>query len=199
VSEINHADIQILVMTPLNPPEPSILLETTASLEAKKIRFELNRIKLPIGLEKTFGIIHHPGAALAVPITSDGQIVLLRQYRFAISRRILEFPAGTLEENENPLSSIQRELGEEAGYQADTWDPLGIMTPCPGYSNELIHMFLARDLVELKEKPSGDDDEDIEILHMTKSELDQCISSGNELLDGKSLTAWYRAQQLLKI
>ena len=146
---MNHADIHTLalLMTPLTPPEPSIHLETTASLEAKKIRFEINRIKLPMGLEKTFGLIDHPGAALAVPITSDGQIVLLRQYRYAISRRILEFPAGTLEENEDPLESIQRELGEEAGYQAATWDPLGVMTPCPGYSNEIIHMFLARDLI----------------------------------------------------
>ena len=185
-------------MTPLTPPEPSILLETTASLEAKKIRFNINRIKLPIGLEKTFGVINHPGAALAVPITSNGQIVLLRQYRFAISRRILEFPAGTLEENEDPLRSIQRELGEEAGYKAAAWDPLGIMTPCPGYSNEIIHMFLARDLVELKDKPCGDDDEDIEILHLSKNELNQFISSGDELLDGKSLTAWYRAQQFLQ-
>ena len=62
-------------MTPLSPPQPSILLETTASLEAKKIRFKINRLKLPIGLEKTFGVIDHPGAALAVPITNDEKIV----------------------------------------------------------------------------------------------------------------------------
>ena len=186
-------------MTPLTPLEPSIVLETKDSLEAKKIRFAIKRIKLPIGLEKTFGVIDHPGAALAVPITNDGKIVLLRQYRFAISRRILEFPAGTLEKNEEPLNSIQRELGEEAGYKAYQWNPLGKMTPCPGYSNEIIHMFLARDLVELAEKPLGDDDEDIEILHMTKEELNNCISNGDELLDGKSLTAWYRAIQFLNL
>ena len=184
-------------MTPLSPPEPSILLETTASLEAKKLRFDINRIKLPIGLEKTFGVIDHPGAALAVPITNDEKIVLLRQYRFAISRRILEFPAGTLEKNEEPINSIQRELGEEAGYKANQWNPLGQMTPCPGYSNEIIHMFLARNLVELQERPLGDEDEDIEVLHVTKEELNNFIASGDELLDGKSLTAWYRACQVL--
>ena len=102
-------------MAPLPPPEPSLLLETTASLDAKKIRFEINRIKLPIGLESSFGLIRHPGAALAVPITKSGEIVILRQYRFAISSRILEFPAGTLEKGEDPLSSIKRELAEEAG------------------------------------------------------------------------------------
>ncbi len=186
-------------MTPLPPSEPSILLETTAALEAQKIRFEINRIKLPIGLEKKFGVIHHPGASLAVPITNDGLIVLLRQYRYAIERRILEFPAGTLEKDEEPIESMKRELGEEAGYKANKWDLLGQMSPCPGYSDEIIHMFLARDLIELIEKPTGDDDEDIEVLHLTKNELDKYISSGDELLDGKSLTAWYRACQFLKL
>ena len=182
---------------PLQPTEPSILLETQASLEAIKIRFEINRIQLPLTFKKTFGVISHPGAAIAVPITNDGQIVLLRQYRFAISRRILEFPAGTLEEGEAPLETMKRELGEEAGYEASQWDSLGPMAPCPGYSNEIIHMFLARNLDPLIEKPSGDDDEDIEVLHMSKNELNKCISSGNELLDGKTLTAWFRACQFL--
>jgi len=186
-------------MAPLPPPEPSTLIEIKDSLEVKKIRFEINRIKLPMGIEASFGVIHHPGASMAVPITSNGEVVLLRQYRFAISRRILEFPAGTLETGEVPLFSMQRELGEETGYQASQWDVLGQMTPCPGYSDEIIHMFLARDLKELPEKPSGDDDEDIEVLHMSKSELDRHISSGDELLDGKSLTAWYRACQFLRL
>ena len=102
-------------MAPL--PERFQLLETIESLDARKIRFERNRIKLPMGVEGTFGIIRHPGASLAVPITDDGQVVLLRQYRFAVQARLLEFPAGTLEEGEDPLESMQRELGEEAGYR----------------------------------------------------------------------------------
>ena len=186
-------------MPPLPPNEPSTLLETQDSLEVKKIRFEINRIKLPMGVEANFGIVRHPGAAIAVPITTAGEVVLLRQYRFAISRRILEFPAGTLEEGESPLLSIKRELGEETGYQASKWDFLGEMTPCPGYSDEIIHMFLARELTELSERPSGDEDEDIEVLHMSIDELNKCIASGDELLDGKSLTAWYRACQLLSL
>ena len=186
-------------MTPLPPPEPSIELETKASLNAKKIRFEINRIQLPIGLEGTFGIIRHPGASLAIPITNEGKIIVLRQYRFAIGRRILEFPAGTLESGESPLSTMQRELAEEAGYEASVWDPLGEMAPCPGYSDEIIHMFLARNLTKLTEKPIGDEDEDIEVLQMSKNELNNCISNGNELLDGKSVTAWLRACQFLDL
>ena len=184
-------------MAPLPAPEPSRHLETTASLDARKIRFELNRIELPMGVEGTFGIIRHPGASLAVPVLDDGRVVLLRQYRFAVAARILEFPAGTLDEGEEPLATMERELMEEAGYSASRWDPLGVMLPCPGYSDELIHLFLARDLTPLETPPTGDDDEDLEVLLMEPAELDAVLASGDEYLDGKSLAGWFRAKQLL--
>ncbi len=184
-------------MTPIARSEPSLLLENQSFLNAKKIRFEINRLKLPIGVEGTFGVVKHPGASLAVPITNDGLIVILRQYRFAVERRILEFPAGTLEKEESPLQSMKRELSEETGYEASRWDPLGEMLPCPGYSNEIIHLFLARELSLLTNKPKGDEDEDLEVLVMTKEELDNCLTNGDEMLDGKSVTAWYKAKQFL--
>ena len=184
-------------MAPLPPPEPSELLERIESLDVRKIRFERNRIRLPMGVEGTFGIIRHPGASLAVPITDDGQVVLLRQYRFAVQARLLEFPAGTLEDAEDPLESMQRELGEEAGYSAARWDALGPMLPCPGYSDEVIHCFLARELTPLENPPAGDDDEDLEVIQMRPAELDARLASGEEWLDGKSVTAWFRAKQLL--
>ncbi len=184
-------------MTKFQPSEPSQIIENIESIEAKKIRFEVNKYKLPIGIKATFGTIRHPGAALVVPITEDGKIIILRQYRFAVARRILEFPAGTLENNEDPLSSIKRELGEETGYSADQWDSLGLMLPCPGYSDEEIHLFLARKIKPLIQKPKGDEDEDIEVLILTKNELENSIKSGKEALDGKSITAWHRACQFL--
>ena len=179
-------------------PEPSKILEKKACLNAKKIRFEINKILLPNSMEGEFGIIRHPGAALAVPITNSGEVIILRQYRFACSRRILEFPAGTLEEGESPLESIKREVQEESGYSADKWDNLGEMIPCPGYSDETIHLFLARDLNKLAKKPAGDADEDIEVLKMTPEKLNEIIASGQESLDGKTITAWFRACQILK-
>ncbi len=184
-------------MTPLLPPEPSKIIKNLHSINSKKINFEINKYKLPNGIENDFGVIRHPGASLAIPIKEDGTIIILRQYRFAISRRILEFPAGTLEENEKPLASIKRELQEESGYKAEKWDSLGLLVPCPGYSDEVIHLFLARDLTHLKEKPKGDEDEDIEILEISRNELERLISSGDEALDGKSITAWHRACQFL--
>ena len=184
-------------MAPLPPPEPSRHLETTASLDARKIRFEINRIELPMGVEGSFGIIRHPGASLAVPVLDDGRVVLLRQYRFAVAARILEFPAGTLDDGEDPLSTMRRELQEEAGYSAERWDPLGVMLPCPGYSDEVIHLFLARELTALEQPPAGDDDEDLEVLLLEPAALDTALASGDEYLDGKSLAAWFRARQLL--
>ena len=186
-------------MTPLSPKESYLFLENKESLDAKKIRFEINRIKLPIGVEGTFGVIKHPGASLAVPIREDGKIVILRQYRFAIERRILEFPAGTLEEGEDPLSSMKRELGEETGYSANQWDSLGQMMPCPGYSDEIIHMFLARGLEELKDQPIGDEDEDLEVILMSPNQLDEALLSKDEALDGKSIAAWFRAKKILSL
>ncbi|MFN9546828.1 MAG: NUDIX domain-containing protein [Cyanobacteriota bacterium] len=184
-------------MAPLPPPEPSRQLDTIASLEARKIRFELNRYALPSGLEATFGVIRHPGASLAVPLLEDGRVVILRQYRFAVACRLLEFPAGTLDAGEDPLSTMERELQEETGYAASRWDPLGTMLPCPGYSDEVIHLFLARGLTLLEHPPAGDDDEDLEVLLMEPARLDAAIASGDEALDGKSVTAWYRARQRL--
>ena len=184
-------------MAPLPPPEPARHLETTASLEARKLRFEVNRIALPMGVEGQFGVIRHPGASLAVPVLEDGRVVILRQYRFAVATRLLEFPAGTLDPGETPLSTMQRELQEEAGYSASRWDPLGAMLPCPGYSDEVIHLFLARDLSPLEQPPAGDDDEDLEVLLMEPEQLDGVLASGDEYLDGKSVTAWLRAKQRL--
>ena len=184
-------------MAPLPSPKPSRHLETTAVLDARKLRFEINRMELPMGLVGSFGVIRHPGASLAVPILDDGRVVILRQYRFAVATRLLEFPAGTLDDGEEPLGTMQRELQEEAGYSASRWDPLGAMLPCPGYSDEVIHLFLARELTALEQPPAGDDDEDLEVLLMEPGELDGALASGDEYLDGKSVTAWLRAKQLL--
>ena len=75
----------------------SIFKEKISELKSKKFSFEINRIELPNGHEGEYGYIKHPGAALAVPITKDNKVIILRQYRFAVSRYLLEFPAGTLE------------------------------------------------------------------------------------------------------
>ena len=177
----------------------AIYKEKISELKSKKFIFEINRIELPNGHEGLYGYIKHPGAALAVPITEDNKVVILRQYRFAVSRYLLEFPAGTLEIGETPINSIKREIQEEAGFKAEKWDELGTLVPAPGYADEEIHLFLARELSKLNSVPEGDLDEDIEVLIINPEKLDNLISSGNEILDAKTVTAWFRAKQFLKI
>ncbi len=176
----------------------AIIKKRISEIKSKKFSFQINQIILPNGHEGEYGSIIHPGAALAVPITKEGNVIILRQYRFAVSRYLLEFPAGTLEIGETPLNSIKREIQEETGYKAEVWDNLGILVPAPGYADEEIHIFLARELSKLEKIPKGDLDEDIEVLMLSPFELDNLIASGEEILDAKTVTAWFRAKQLLK-
>ena len=138
----------------------AVFKEKISELKSKKFSFEINRVQLPNGHEGEYGSIKHPGAALAVPITEDNKVIILRQYRFAVSRYLLEFPAGTLEIGETPINSIKREIQEETGYKADKWDELGTLVPAPGYADEEIHLFLARNISKLNFAPNGDLDED---------------------------------------
>tara|TARA_Y100000589_G_scaffold122512_1_gene116923 strand:+ start:3690 stop:4250 length:561 start_codon:yes stop_codon:yes gene_type:complete len=177
----------------------SIIKERLSKLNSKKFSFEINRIELPNGHEGEYGSIKHPGASLAVPIHKNNQVIILRQYRFAVSRYLLEFPAGTLEVGESPIQSVKREIQEETGYKAEKWDELGVLVPAPGYADEEIYLFLARQLSKLDFKPKGDLDEDIEVLTLYPEELDNLIASGTETLDAKTVTAWFRAKQFLKI
>ena len=184
-------------MAPLPPPEPSKIAEKFLGCNAGKLRFEINRYTLPKGLDATFGLVEHPGAALAVPIMEDGSVIILRQYRFAVSTRLLEFPAGTLDPGESPLITIKREIQEESGFEALSWYELGTLLPCPGYSNEIIHLFLARDLREVSSPPTGDLDEDIEVLRVQPDELDELFANGDHYLDAKSVSAWSLAKKLI--
>ncbi|KKZ10587.1 MAG: NUDIX hydrolase [Candidatus Synechococcus spongiarum 15L] len=182
---------------PPSPSEPAQLLDTLATLKVRKVSFELARWRLPVGAEGVYGCIRHPGACLAVPVLDDGRVVVLRQYRFAVARRLLEFPAGTLEAGEQPLASVQRELGEETGFAAARWDSLGRLLPCPGYSDEVIHLFLARQLTPLSDPPGSDPDEDLQVVTLTPDQLEERLAGSEEFLDAKTVTAWFQARAFL--
>ncbi|QKQ77478.1 NUDIX hydrolase [Nostoc sp. TCL240-02] len=172
------------------------LLKQRLFHKGRKFDFEVNRLRLPNKSEGEWECIRHPGGALAVPITSEGKLVLVRQYRFAIQGRILEFPAGTLEAKEEPLETIQREIEEETGYTAKQWDKLGEFFLAPGYSDEIIYAFLARDLEKLETPPAQDGDEDIETVFLTPEELEKAILAG-EAVDAKSISSFFLARPFL--
>ncbi|MBE9005162.1 NUDIX hydrolase [Fortiea sp. LEGE XX443] len=172
------------------------LLKQRLFHKGRKFDFEVNRLRLPNKSEGEWECIRHPGGALAVPVTAEGKLVLVRQYRFAIQGRILEFPAGTVEPNEDPLETVQREIEEETGYSAQKWRKLGEFFLAPGYSDEIIYAFLAQDLEKLETPPKQDEDEDIETVLLTPEELEKAILQG-EPVDAKSISSFFLARPFL--
>ncbi|NEO40390.1 MAG: NUDIX hydrolase [Moorea sp. SIOASIH] len=176
--------------------EPPELLKKHLFFQGRRFSFEVNNLRLPNQSEGQWECIRHPGGSLAVPVTPDGKLVLVRQYRFAVSGRLLEFPAGTVESHENPAETIKREIEEETGYRAHSWKSLGKFPLAPGYSDEYIYAFLAQDLEKLEAPPKQDDDEDIEVVLMTPKELEQAILEG-EPVDAKSISSFFMARPFL--
>ncbi|MEW5857087.1 MAG: NUDIX hydrolase [Cyanobacteriota bacterium] len=177
--------------------EPPEVLTRRLFYQGRKFNFEVSRLRLPNQVEGDWECIRHPGGALAVPVTSEGKLILLRQYRFAVQGRLLEFPAGTIEPNEAPEETIKREIEEETGYRAHKWQNLGKFSLAPGYSDEFIYAFLAQDLERLETPPSQDVDEDIETILMTPQELEQAILTG-EPVDAKSISSFFLARPFLQ-
>jgi ADP-ribose pyrophosphatase len=176
--------------------EPAKLLSKKLHYQGRKFSFNVDRIELPNGVIGEWESIHHPGGAMVVPITNDGKLVLVKQYRFPTQGRILEFPAGTLEIGEDPATTVAREIQEETGYHANKWTNLGEFFLAPGYCDEIIYAYLAQDLEKLAVQPAGDDDEDIEVVLMTPAEFEAAIERG-ESIDAKSIAGYFLARKYL--
>jgi ADP-ribose pyrophosphatase len=135
--------------------------------------------------------IEHPGAVVVLPITDQGEIVCVSQYRHAVRSTILELPAGTLEQDEDPLDCARREIAEEIGMGARQIVSLGELLPCPGFCSEVQHLYVARDLYP--EVATPDEDERIAVVKMSLPEFEAAILNG-DVRDGKSLALFARAR-----
>ncbi len=176
--------------------EPPQLLRRKLFYQGRKFAFEVNRYRLPNKVEGELECIRHPGGALVVPVTADGQLMVLRQYRFSVMRRILEFPAGTVEIGEDPLQTAEREVQEETGFKAAELKKLGEILLAPGYSDEVIYVFMATGLERLEVPPDQDEDEDIEVLLMSPQQVEEAIAAG-EISDAKSISAFMLVRSFL--
>jgi ADP-ribose pyrophosphatase len=149
---------------------------------------------LPDGKETTFDVVVHPGAVTLIPVDSAGRILFVRQYRYAIGEELLELPAGTLDEGEEPEACAHREIREETGMSAGKLEKIGEFFLVPGYSTEYMYIYLASDL-----KPDplpGDEDEFITVEAIAMQKIPELISQGI-LRDAKSLSALFLAEPYL--
>lgn len=175
-------------------PNPR-LLSSEAVYSGRLFNVDLDRIEMDGGVIAHRETLRHPGAVAMVPVTAEGKLLMVTQYRHAAGRRLLELPAGTLEKGEEPIAAVARELQEEVGMHPGRIEPLGGFFVAPGYTTEYIHLFICTELVE--SRLDGDEDEDIEIEERTLSEALAAIENG-EICDAKSVIGVLRWARLVE-
>lgn len=150
----------------------------------KVVTLNIDTVRLPNGVTVDLETIRHPGAAAVVPIKNDGTVVLIRQFRHAAGGFIYEIPAGKLSPGEDPLNCAARELEEEVGYRASSFELLSSIFTAPGFADEVIHIYKATGLT--KGRQHLDRDEVLEIVEMPLEEAIARIQDGT-IRDGKSI------------
>lgn len=132
-------------------------------------------------------VVRHPGAVTVIGELADGRLVMIRNWRVAVSRRLLEFCAGKLEPGEDPAHAARRELEEECGYAAGSLESLGTFYTSPGFADELMHVYLARDLTSVPRRLEPGETIDVELV---QPEALPDLIRGGDLVDGKTIVAW---------
>ena len=173
--------------------EPRVqLLRRERVHEGPLLRIDLDHIRLPNGHPTSVECIRHPGAAAVIPLLGDGRVVLLRQYRHAVGGTILEIPAGKLDPGERPEDCARREVEEETGYRPGRLESLGSILTTPGFTDEVIWLYLAHELRPCPARPEAD--ECLEPVLLGWDEALAAIDAGT-LRDAKSVVAFLRADR----
>ena len=159
--------------------------------QGRIVGVHVDQVSLPNGKTARREIVTHPGGVAILALDDKRRAAVVRQYRYAFSRVLTEIPAGKLEPGENdPLAAARRELREEVGAEAGHWESLGTLLPSPGCYDEVLHLFLARELTFAAPQP--DEDEFLECEWMPLEELAQQALSG-VLSDAKTVAAALKA------
>lgn len=163
--------------------------------KGRVISLQVDTVQLPDGQQSTREIVKHPGAVAVIAITDDGKLVFVEQYRKALERSIIEIPAGKMEQGEQPIVTARRELEEETGYGCEELVYVQSFATSPGFADEIIHLYAATKLIKMEQPQAGDDDEFIEVMHVTIEEAEALVASG-EIFDAKTAFAvlWAKMQ-----
>ena len=154
--------------------------------QGKVLSLSVDIVRMPDGRETTREVVQHSECIAVVAQDEHDNIILERQFRYAVGKSLLEIPAGGIEPGEEPVEAVRRELQEEIGYLPGKLERLGGFYSSPGYGTEYLHCYLATDL-----KPSqllAEDTAEIETVRIPKTEILKLIDSG-EICDAKSIAA----------
>jgi ADP-ribose diphosphatase len=154
--------------------------------QGKVIDLSVETVTLPNGATAELELIKHPGASAVVPLKDNQTVVMIRQYRHAVGGYIYEIPAGKLHPGEDPRDCAMREVEEEIGYKVGTLEPLLSFFTTPGFTDEIIHIFIGKDLTVGKQDLG--DDEVLEIVEIPLAKTIELINDGT-IKDGKTIIA----------
>lgn len=144
--------------------------------DGKVISLKVDDVTLPNGQTSKREIINHPGAVAIIAITDNGKFLVVEQYRKALERSIIEIPAGKMEKGEKPIITARRELEEETGYTTDSLELVQAFATSPGFADEVIHVFVARNLKKLEVPVAMDEDEFVELMEVSVEEAEAMIA-----------------------
>jgi ADP-ribose pyrophosphatase len=170
-------------------------LRSTKEYRGRAFDVRRDEVRLPDGKVKNLDIVEHVDSVTILPVDAEGQVWFVRQVRHPAGMELLELPAGTLEDGEDPHTCAQREVQEEVGMGAGCLRQIGRFYLSPGYSTEFMTIFLATDLF-----PSvlpQDDDEFIQVVRLPLSQALQMARTG-QILDAKSIAAFFLAEPFLE-
>jgi ADP-ribose pyrophosphatase len=171
------------------------IIESETRFKGKVFDHRVDKIQYDSGNVGIREVAVHPGGAVVVPITNTRKIVMITQHRYPVDKILLELPAGKLYKNENPLHCATRELEEETGYTSDNIKELGAIYTTPGYSNEKLWIFLAKEL-----KPGNHNREEgeygMEVFEFSINEIEEKIFEG-EIVDSKTICGVYLAKNYI--
>lgn len=171
-------------------------LSSQTIFEGKIITVKVDEARLPNGVAARREVVEHPGGVCVLALCEDGTVPLVRQFRYPLGDVLLELPAGKLERGEEPRPAAARELGEEVGLEPVELIDLGYMHVSPGFCNERIYLYLARELKSVPVHP--DEDEFLDIVHLPFGELVERVVSG-EITDAKTVAAVLKTKVLLNL
>ena len=157
-------------------------------MKGKLFHLHVEEVELPDGNQAKRELVKHPGAVALIPITEEGKIILVKQYRKAFESNIIEIPAGRIEIGEDPEVTAIRELEEETGYGARKVTYIQSFATSPGFADEIIHLYLAENFMKLKIQQLVMKMNLLSLLEVTIDEAEQLVSSG-EIYDAKTAFA----------